>query len=297
MNKVSSVLLLLGLLALSATAQEKEKTWGEATIMVLTSSSVFGEFSNTQHVITSFFSTNLKAPEGASGTLTVPKDLGIGPVVPLTIQNNEAVEQPDRLYYWSCTEAVPKGQPEVRGWKWKKKDWWWTVRSSAIADPMKMMGLTAQSPVPGTYTMDSTYTGKMSVNLSQAQQFLPALKVSSPPSGALDTSKPIPVTWEGVEGAGGYYVSAYGKNAEGKDVTWESAYDAALWQRMGLTKALEKGLLHGPEHRSCTIPAGIFKGQVAIMVSGVTPIATGTGVFSYWGWAESKTTVLLNTGS
>jgi hypothetical protein len=297
MKNVCSILLLLGLLSLTATAQEKEKTWGEATIMVLTSSSVFGEYSNTQHMITSYLSTNLKAPEGASGTLTVPDDLGIGPVIPLTIQNIETVKQPDRLYYWSCTETVPEGQPETRGWQWKKKDWWWTVRSTAVADAMKMMGLNAQSPVPGPYSMDTTYTGSMSVTLTKAQQFLPPLKVTSPPSGDIDTSKPISVTWEGVEGAGGYYVAAYGKNADGKDVTWESSYDATLWQRMGLTKSLEKGLLHGPEHRKCTIPGGIFKGQVVINVSGVSHIATGTGAFSYWGWAESKTSVILNTGS
>ena len=292
-----SLLCILSVTALGAAQEKEEKLWGEATIMALTSTSTFGAYTNTQYMLTSFYSTNRKAPEGATGTLTVPETLGIGPVIPLNIQNLNDYKAPKRLYYWGCSDVVLKDQPEVRAEGWRAKDQWWYVRSNATADPMKMMGLTQASPIPGTYTMESSYTGKMSVTMTEAQQFLPPLKVVEPSSDKADTSKPIKVTWEAVEGAGGYHVMAMGKNADGVDVTWENAYNAVIWQRIGLTKSLKKGLLHGPEHRSCTVPAGIFKGQVTVMVTGVTPIATGTGIFSYWGWAQSAGTKILNMGS
>lgn len=290
------MLAVLTLTSLSVADDVKEKTWGEATIMVLTASSSFGAYSNTAYMLSSFYSTNLAAPEGAKGTLTVPETLGIGPVIPLNITKYDEMAQTERLYYWGCSPTVLKGQPEVHGKGWRGKDQWWHVRSSGTADATKMMGLTADSKIPGKYVMETNYTGSMSVVLGEAQQFLPALTVTAPTGDKVDTAQAIPVTWDAVDRAAGYHVMAVGKNADGKDVTWENAYNAILWQRIGATKALQKGLLHAPDKRSCMIPAGIFKGQVSIIVTGVSPIATGTGAFSYWGWAQTMTTKTLNLG-
>lgn len=294
-------LSLLAVMCLSTltVAQEdkKKKIWGEATLMALTSTSTFGAYTNTSYMMSAFYSTNLVPPADAKGTLTVPETLGIGPVIPLTIQTQKGMTATKRLYYWGCTATVPKGQPEVRDNGWKMKDQWWTVNSTGMADATKMMGLTAESKVPGKYVMETNYTGSMSLTMTDTQQFLPPLKVVEPAGDKADTSQAIPVKWEKVPGAGGYLVMAVGKNDKGEDVTWESAYNAVIWQRMGVTKALEKGLLKGPDSLSCTIPAGIFKGQVSIIVTAVTPIATGEGAFSFWGWAQSANSKIVNMGS
>lgn len=293
-------LSLLAVLCLSslATAQEdkKKKIWGEATLMALTSTSTFGTFTNTQYMMSAYYATNLLPPADAKGTLTVPETLGIGPVIPLNIRTLKDWKAPKRLYYWGCSATVLKDQPEVRAEGWRMKEQWWVVNSNGTADATKMMGLNAQSKVPGKYVMETSYTGSMSLVMTDTQQFLPPLKVVEPASDKVDTSQAIPVKWEKVPGAGGYLVMASGKNAKGEDVTWESAYNAVIWQRMGVAKALKKGLLKGPDHLQCTIPAGIFKGQVSIIVTAVTPIATGEGAFSFWGWAQSMGTKIVNMG-
>lgn len=293
--------LIVGAFALTssvlAQAPEKEKTWGEATLMVMTASTSFSGFAHTSYMLSSSFHTNLAKPQDPKGTLTVPGGLGIGPVIPLAFQGVQAGAQAERLYYWGCGAKVGEKQPEVHGKDWRAKDQWWTVRSSGMADAAQMMNLTAASPVPGTYTMKANYVGEMSLNLTPAQQFLPPLKVLAPATDSADTSQPIAVSWEPVEGAAGYLLMAFGKNKAGKEVTWESAYHATLWQRMGAEKALKEGKLLPPTVTSCTIPAGIFDGQVSLTVTGVSPIATGQGVFSYWGWAQTVTTRLLNMGA
>ena len=248
-------------------------------------------------MLSSFYSTNLAAPEGASGTLTVPDTTGIGPVIPLKITRIDKPYAQNRLYYWGCSDVVLKDQPEHRTDGWKNKEQWWVLRSNGTADAMKMQGLTAASKLSGNYLMDVSYAGKMDVTLGEGQEFLPPLKVTSPEGATVDTTKPIKVVWEPAAGVRGYHLMAVGKSPDGKDVTWESAYNATVWQRMGATKALKKGLLKGPEATSCTIPAGIFKGQVSIIVTGVGPIATGKGAFSYWGWAQTMTTKIANMGT
>ncbi len=294
---------LLTLLAFTLTqsawaqAKEDEKTWGEATLMVMTASTKFGDFSQTSYMLSSYFHTNLAKPEDPKGSLTVPTGLGIGPVIPLNFQGVDPSAMTERLYYWGCGAAVGEKQPEARGKGWRFKGQWWTVRSQGMADATQMMNLQADSKVPGTYKLEANYVGEMSLEMTEAQQFLPALKVLEPATDTADTSQPIVVSWEPVDKAAGYLLMAHGKNAEGKDVTWESAYNATIWQRMGAEKALKEGLILPPSTTTCTIPAGIFKGQVALTVTGVSPIATGKGVFSYWGWAQTMTSRILNMGT
>lgn len=299
MKRYSLLLATLLLLSTVAGAQndKKKEVWGEATIIANTITSTFGEHTNVQKSLTAYYTTNLKAPDGAHGFLTVPAGLGPGPKIPLKIQNHDhAGTGAEMRHYWGCSQTILKDQPEVLKGQYDDKTRKWQVGSTGMADPMQMMGITEASKAAGDYAMNVSYIGVFSLTMGQGQEFLPALKLVEPAADKVDLSQAVKISWEKVAGCSGYTVMVSGKDAQGRTTYWENAYNSGLWQRMGATKALEKGLILPPDKTTCTLPGGIFSGQATITVTAVSQIAVGKGPFSLWGWAQSSANKILNMG-
>lgn len=271
---------------------------GTLNLMAMTTSmSVAGQSFGNRSLMGNFQSPK-KAPAGASASMAIPAGLGIAGPIPWTIQNDQAASGGgayESTQYWGCSATILKGQPAVFKGSVQGGEKKWAAGSSGATDPMKTMGITEQSRVPGTYKIQISYLGEVTLEMGEAQQFLDPLTILEPSAPeAVNTSQAIPVSWKPVPRAQGYSVMATGKNAKGKNVFWESAKGAtASWYTQGVAGAVKAGKLKGPQDCSCTIPAGIFQGQVTLMVSGYSAEAKGKGALPAWGWAQSTGTAML----
>lgn len=272
---------------------------GMLSLMAMTTNISVAGYSNTQRTLTGNYTTPKRAPAGATANMAIPSGLGLPGPIPWTIQNADASAGGSGSYesrrYWGCSPTILKGQPEVFKGSWSVADQKWTGGSSGNADPMKLMGLTEQSRVPGTYDIQISYLGKVTLAMTEAQQFLDPLVLVAPAApDSVDTTKAIQVSWKPVPRAVGYALMAMGKDAQGRNVYWEHAKNAqGTWYTSGVAAALKAGKLKGPQDCSCTIPAGIFHGQVTLMVSGYSSEVKGTGALPAWGWAQTTATAML----
>lgn len=287
-----AILLSLLLVAPLASAPKPAVT-GDLSLVVMTQSSSYGGYSSTSRSLSANYSSTVRAPQGANGTMTVPAGLGLGPVIPLNITNVEGTDvsaSAKVIHYWGCSETIQKGQPEVINTQHKGTGKTVKGGSGGIADPMKLTPVPETAQVAGNYAFKISYLGDVNVPMTEKQQFLAPLTITEPANPAeVNTSGAVKISWNPVPNALGYSVMAAGKNAKGETVYWESHKDATTsWYTMGVAAAVKAGKLHGPEHKTCTIPAGIFTGMVGLTVSGYSQEAKGSGVLTAWGWAQTN---------
>lgn len=284
--------LTLLLVAPLASAPKPAVT-GDLSLVATTQNSSYGGYSSTSRSISATYTSTVRAPQGANGTMTAPAGLGLGPVVPLTIQNSEGKDVSTNvkvIHYWGCSETVQKGQPEVIDGSHKGTGKNVLGGSSGIADPMKLTPVPETSQVAGNYAFKISYLGDVNIPMTDKQQYLGPLTITEPANPAeVNTSGAIKISWNPVPNALGYSLMAAGKNAKGETVYWENAKDASSsWYTLGVVGAVKAGKLHGPEHKQCTIPAGIFTGAVGLTVTGYSQEAKGSGVLNAWGWAQTN---------
>ena len=108
--------LLLSLLVIAPLASKPAAVTGDLSLVVMTQNSSYGGYSSTSRSISANYSSSVRAPQGASGTMTAPAGLGLGPVVPLQILNTEGTDvsaSAKVIHYWGCSETIAKGQPEI----------------------------------------------------------------------------------------------------------------------------------------------------------------------------------------
>lgn len=284
-------------MATGLAVSKPEPAGGTLNLLAMTTSMNISGYSAVQRTLSGNFSTPKKAPAGASASMAIPTGLGVPGPIPWTVQNDQATTTGgtfESISYWGCSATILKGQPAVYKGSWQGGEQQWTGGSSGYADPMKLMGLNENSKIPGTYNIKISYLGEVSVPMTEAQQFLDPLTLVQPESPAVDTSKAIQVSWKPVPRAQGYSVMATGKDAKGKTVFWENAKHAtSTWYTSGVAAAVKAGKLKSPQDCSCTIPAGIFKGQVTLMVNGYSAEVKGKGVLPAYGWAQTTGTMML----
>lgn len=287
-------------MATGLAVSKPEESGGQLNLTAMTTSMSVGGQTYGTRSLTGNYTSPKKAPAGASASMTIPAGLGPASPVPWTIQNLEGTGgkgSGEVVHYWGCGTAIPKGQPEVIKGSWDTTGQKWTGGSSGVTDAMKLMGITEASKVPGTYDIKISYLGNVTIDMGESQQFLDPLALLEPADPtAVNTAGAITVSWKPVPRAAGYYLMATGKDAKGRTVYWESSKGAsAAWYTMGVAKAVQAGKLHGPDKTTCTIPAGIFKGQVMLMVNGFSPEVKGKGSLPAWGWAQTMTSAQLGT--
>lgn len=284
-------------MATGLAVSKPEPAGGTLNLLAMTTSMNVSGYSAVQRTLSGNYTTPKKAPAGASASMTIPAGLGVPGPIPWTVQNDQATTGGgtfESISYWGCSETILKGQPAVYKGSWQGGEQQWTNGSSGYTDPMKLMGINENSKVPGTYNIKISYLGEVSIPMTEAQQFLDPLTVTAPASPQVDTTKAIHVSWKAVPRAQGYSVMATGKNAKGKTVFWENAKHAtSTWYTSGVAAAVKAGKLKSPQDCSCIVPAGIFKGQVTLMVNAYSAEAKGKGVLPAYGWAQSTGTMML----
>ncbi len=293
-------LLALGItvtLAALATSAPKPQPVGD--FILIASTTAAGP--TTVKALTASYTHPKRAPEGATASLDVPAGLGVGPNVPVTIQNVQGTDVSggsEVIRYWGCGTAVPKGQPEHI--KSSHTGTGKTIQggSSGTADYARLGSITGKDP--GAYLLKTSYAGNTPLTLTEAQEFLDPVAFTEPSAGPMvkaDLSQPIKLSWTKVPRAVGYSLMASGTDkATGKPCMWESIRDGqSTWYTMGTTAGAKAGKLLPADHVSCTIPAGIFEGSqmVSVMLIAYSADVRGAGSMTAVGWAQSTATLLI----
>lgn len=271
---------------------------GLATLYANTQTSRFGAQSMTQRGIAGYYFTPKTAPAGATAQMDVPTALGLASPVPWTVQNNTGAAgaaASETVRYWGCSAKVLKGQPEVVKGAASTQGHV-ASGSSGYPDPMKLLGITDASHVPGDYALHVSYLGDVNLTLTDAQDFLEPLVLTAPADGAaVNTAQAIELSWNRVPRAVGYGAYASGKNAAGKTVFWSCTRNVMTWRELGVAGAVKAGALMPADHTTCTIPAGIFSGPVTLSVTAYSTDVWGKGALRIVGWAQSVATVQLGS--
>ena len=304
MKKVT-LCLTLGLLAGAALSKPKP-VQGTCQLIAMTNYTSFAGYGATSRSLSCSFQSSSTAPAGASASLATPEGLGWVSPSALTIQNLEGQTgsvNTEVIHYWNSSPTIPKGQPEVlKTQQDTKQKTTWKGGSSGNLDYMQIkyvkpgqMQLDETSRTPGAYRLKISYIGDIGWDLTEKQQFMEPLQAIKPENpSAVKTSDSIEVTWKNVPNAVGYTVYAAGKNAAGKTVYWENAYQAqTAWYTLGAAGALKAGKLVAPDSCRVQIPAAIFTGPVSLSITGYSPECKGTGPLSPWAWAQSMTSMQL----
>lgn len=287
-------LLALGLtvtLAALAASAPKPQPVGDMFLIASTS--------GPSKSISATYSHPKKAPQGATGSLDVPPGLGVESPVPLTITNLEGTDVSgvgEIIRYWGCGTSIPKGQPEHLKLDHKGTGKVVPGGSSGTADSMKLANLTGKDP--GTYLLKTSYAGNTTITLGEAQEFLEPAAFTEPAGGMMvkaDLSQPLKLSWSKVPRAVGYSLLASGtEKASGKPCMWEAIKDGQTsFVAGGTTAGAKAGKLLPPDHLSCTIPAGIFTGNVSVMLIAYSADVRGSGSMNAVGWAQTTATLIV----
>ena len=187
--------------------------------------------------------------------------------------------------YWGCSKEVQKGQPIVittkemtsgkgqmqkfvggkgvwkgappTGWGWGQ----WPNRQSSIPVP-------GGASLKGDHLVTGNYLPDIKFNVAQ-HDFLPPLSVKID-GGDLMAS--LPLSWQTVRGAIGYFAYATASNSAKKEtIIWTSSSKPCMGMMMhehssDVKKWVGEGIILGPDKTACNIPAGIFAGAEGTMV-------------------------------
>jgi hypothetical protein len=267
---------------------------GELDVTAVTQTFSRGPESSSNRSITVFFHSAKSAPPGASGTLAVPENLRLEGPVDIAITNVETSSRPtpDTIAYWGSSEKIGPGQPRIR--RGRAPDSHYSGGSTGMADPVRLASIGADGGCTGTYTAHISFIGTSSVTLTDEQDFLDPLIISSPHDGQTNFARPIVVSWNRVPRAAGYRVTATARAADGRIVLWENAWHSDAWRSWGVLWAVRRHLLMSADETTCIIPPGIFMGgPVLLRVTALSYQARGKGPMRVLGWAQSSTSMTL----
>lgn len=297
MKKHLLALSLAATLASLAVSAPKPQPVGDFTLIASTTAAG----PTVAKALTASYSHPKRAPEGATASLDVPAGLGVGPNVPVNVQNVQGQDisaQSEIIRYWGCGETVPKGQPEHM--KSSHQGTGKTIQggSTGNADYTRLGSITGKDP--GAYLLKTSYAGNTPITLGEAQEFLDPIAFTEPAGGMMvkaNLSQPIKLTWTKIPRVVGYSLMASGTDkATGKPCMWEALKDGqSAWYVAGTTAGAKSGKLLPPDHLSCTIPAGIFEGSQAVSVILIAYSADvrSAGSMNAVGWAQSTATLLI----
>ncbi len=237
----------------------------------------------------------LGSPRAASGTPTAehlpPSGLGAGPSLPLTTPQNQEVREtnpyiPDPattprgkiLIYWGCGENVRQNQPiEIDLARLSRGEVPAAagITYQAMIPPSPATARTyghwpnerARTTVPATaslvgdHVVRGNYSPEIRFALAQGQDFLGPINVTRNEAAA---SGAVPVAWQAVPNALGYFLMSTGSRQDGTIVMWSSS--EVQLQQMGLydylapaevARLIQQRVVLGPQTTQCTIPAEV----------------------------------------
>jgi hypothetical protein len=253
------------------------------------------------------------APDSATASLTPPGALKLGNSLPLELYRPTAVTPgsgsgatgsgggtPSDItikVYWGSSETVKEGQPKVFKLSdlapeqlaemskrssqmnpnasesyfykpnWTTAYWPPARQQSSIDDDASLVG---------SYSLDSSYTGKVAMDVPAGIDFLAAIDVTSPDlSQKVDMDKSISFGWSPIAGALGELASIFAMEGQNTMILWSSSEnytanvlgDNSYLQMSEVRQRVEDHSFLGPDTSRVSIPAGIFKDADVVMLN------------------------------
>ncbi len=261
------------------------------------------------------------APDSATATLAPPSGLKLGSSLPLDLfrptpssggngagggSSSGAGTIPDLTIkvYWGSSDTVKEGQPRVfkladlspeqlaemskrsaqmgpnvKESYFYKPNWttgYWPAakQKGSVEDDASLLG---------KYNLESSYAGKVSMEVPTGVDFLSPIEVTSPDiSQKVDLSGSLAFGWSPISSALGEVASIFAMEGKNTMILWSSSenYTANLladnsFLEMGeVRKRVDDHSFMGPDTNRVSIPAGIFKDADFVMLN---MIAYGPG--------------------
>ncbi len=245
-----------------------------------------------------------KKPAGTDGTHSIPQALRMSPTLPLLPVEREKptggksgedgpvdLEKPKgrMLFYWGCSETVLPGQPRIIDFAKATMEDYSKFMVGRFAPDRGAKAIPGRSvwpnkkdsqrvPRDGSLVGDHALAGdgvpaEWRFAVGNGHDFMGKVKMSA----AGDVKASIPVSWQGIETARGYFLSAMG-GGEGKDggadmIIWSSSSQPdpgwGLMDYLSPSKTdqlIKEKVVLPADTRKCDIPKGIFADASGAMV-------------------------------
>ncbi|HWD38866.1 MAG TPA: hypothetical protein VG944_08465 [Fimbriimonas sp.] len=266
------------------------------------------------------------APDGATASIVPPSGLGLGDKLDLDLfrptprtgggaggggGNGGSGSPPDFTikFYWGSSDSVQPGQPKVfnlatltpaqqmemgqamikaqaaRGDNYYYKDNWTTGYWPAKGE----LGEVKEGSLVGTYNLNSSYAGNVSIDAPSDVDFLAPIEMTSP-----NLDNPVPLDgsiafqWNPIANCLGSYATAMGPEGEHTLIVWSSSdqfvdqimADTSYLQMAEVKDRVASHLFMPGDRTNMTIPGGIFKSCKAVIFNmiGYGPGAAREGV-------------------
>jgi len=238
------------------------------------------------------------APQGATASIAPPAGLKQGDRLVLDLYRPKPgqVEFDEELdseapeftikRYWGSAAKVKPGQPEVIRWDtlspeikaqtrreaaqaankesyFYKPDW-----TTGYWPTGKQPGKIANdATLPGKYTLTTSYTGNVAIDVPQGVDFLAPIELSSPDLTKVPSLEDaITFRWKPVPGVLGYHARVIGVQGNKTLILWSSSEvkdePSAGWDYLEMAevaKLVKSTAMMAPTRQEVTVPAGIFK--------------------------------------
>ncbi len=279
------------------------------------------------------------APDDATAVLAIPNGLKLGPKLDLKLYRPKPSEgtgddasAPGGIdsemtikRYWGSSATVKPGQPEVIAFKGLSAEQQASMRASAAKmrrstsyfyKPDWTTGYwpTGAQPDPveddaalaGHYTLTTTYTGNVELDVPANVNFLAPIEMSSPKlEKVVNLGDAIVFKWSGISNALGLHANIFGMNQEQKVITMWSSSEAKpdlgmsfdYLQMAEVRDLVKRDIVMAGDRVDVTVPAAIFKDCDVVMFQ---MIGYGPGAATDTGQplprAQTKTTLSIMLG-
>ncbi len=238
-------------------------------------------------------------PAGTEGTHAIPPGLNMGaslPLIPVVAppgargseeREEGSVEKPKGrlLFYWGCGETVRPGQPRVLDFSKAGPDEWTRFMTGRHAPDRGAKAVPGRSVWPNERNRQRVPNGASLLGdhgvsgdgvpagwrfgLNQGYDFMPKLRMNA----AGDTKASVMVSWQAIQTAQGYFLTAMGARGQEEMIFWSSSeHPDPGWGLMDYLAPAQARKLVGekvvlpPNVQNCAVPAGIFGGTEGAMV-------------------------------
>jgi hypothetical protein len=235
-------------------------------------------------------------PNGTEGSHAIPPTMSMGSSLPLipvvtsgkTGSDGESGSEKPKgklVFYWGCGDKVRPGQPKVVDFSKSGPDEWARFMTGRFAPDRGAKAIAGRSVWPNerdrqrvpngaSLEGDHAVSGEgvpagLRFSVREAYDFMPKVKMTT----AGDPKASVNVSWQSINVAQGYFLSAMGARGEEEMIIWSSSEQPDPgWGLMDyLPPAQVKNLIGekvvlAPNVQNCAIPAGIFGAAEGAMV-------------------------------
>ena len=246
-----------------------------------------------QWLDTALYTRNKRA--GTEGAHAIPPGMRMGNSLPLIpVAGSQPVEGREDdtekpkgklMFYWGCGDKVRPGQPRTVDFSRASPDEWSRFMTGRFAPDRGAKAVAGRSVWPNerdrqrvpngaSLAGDHAVSGEgvpagLRFALRDAYDFMPKIKMNI--SG--DPKASVNVSWQSINAAEGYFLSAMGSKGENEMIIWSSSEQPDPgWGLMDylapaqVKKLIGEKVVLAPSIQNCAIPSGIFGAAEGAMV-------------------------------